>query len=177
MPRPTTWVGPFGTWGVVVPTDLTRPLPCDRWLPGPDQVLHRGVVSSAPCERLFEWVGQLRAAPYSYDWIDNLGRASPVTLTVGADGLAIGDRINTIFRVVDLEPGRSVTMRFAADWFGEVVCTYLVESWDGGSRLLVRFPVVYAGVLAARAMAWLLPAGDLVMMRRQLLNLAALAAP
>lgn len=132
-------------------------------------------MSPAPPERLFEWVGQLRAAPYSYDWIDNLGRASPRTLTVGADGLAMDDRINTIFRVVDVEPGRSVTMRFAADWFGEVVCTYLVESWEDGSRLLVRFPVAYARGFAARAMAWLLPAGDLVMMRRQLLNLATLA--
>lgn len=171
----TTWVGPFGTWGAVLPVDLTRPLPCDCWIPEPDRVLHRGVVSTAPPDVLFRWVGQLRLAPYSYDWVDNLGRASPRQLDPTLGPPVVGERINTIFRVVDTDPGRSVTMRFAADWFGEVVCTYLVEPWDGGARLLVRFPIAYVDTVGASAMSWLMPAGDLVMMRRQLLNLARLA--
>ena len=122
---------------------------------------------------LFRWVGQLRVAPYSYDWIDNLGRKSPRELD-DLPPVAVGERINTIFRVVDVGD-RSITMRFAAAWFGEVVCTYLVEPWEGGSRVLVRFPIRYADGPPAAAMSWVLPSGDLVMMRRQLLNLARLA--
>lgn len=172
--RPTRWVGPFGTWGAVLPSDLSRPLACDGWLDEPHQVLHRAAVSAAPADRLFRWVGQLRVAPYSYDWVDNLGRRSPPHL-LGLDPPEPGERINAIFRVIEVEDGRSITMRFAADWFGEVVCTYLVEPWDGGSRVLVRFAVRYGDGLAASMMSWLLPAGDLVMMRRQVLNLAARA--
>ncbi len=174
MIRPTRWVGPFGTWGDVLPVDLVRPLPCDDWIDEPHQVLHRAAVSEAPPVELFRWVAQLRAAPYSYDWIDNLGRRSPSRL-IGLPQPVIGDRVNAIFTVVDVEAGRSITMRFVAGWFGEVVCTYLVEPWDAGSRVLVRFPVRYADGPAAKAVSWLLPAGDLVMMRRQLLNLARLA--
>ena len=139
----------------------------------PHQVLHRAVTSAAAPDVLAAWVGQLRVAPYSYDWIDNLGRRSPNRLA-GLGRPEPGERINTIFEVVgssDLE----VTMRFVAGWFGEVVCTYLVEPWAGGSRLIVRFAVRYADGPAAAVMSWLLPAGDLVMMRRQLLNLARLA--
>lgn len=172
---PTRWVGPFGTWGSVRPVDLTRPLPCDQWVDRPDQVLHRAVDVAAPPDLTFRWVGQLRLAPYSYDWIDNLGRPSPRELDGDLAPPSPGERINTIFRVVHTEPGRSITMRFAADWFGEVVCTYLVEPIDGGSRILVRFPIRYARGPAAALASWVLPGGDLVMMRRQLQRLARLA--
>ena len=58
--------------------------------------------------------------------------------------------------------------------FGEVAMTYAAEPATGGSRIVCRLAVAARGPLArarAHALAW----GDLVMMRRQLLNLKALA--
>lgn len=155
-------------------------LPCDALLPSPDATLHRAVDVGAPAATTFRWLCQLRAAPYSYDKVDNLGRRSPQTLTPGLEDLAVGQRINTIFRIVSFEPGRSITMRTSSRLLGAVVCTYAAfpDPRDPGrSRLLVRFLVTYPrrsplGVLLRLT----LPPGDLVMMRRQLLNLRDLAA-
>jgi len=44
---------------------ISSPHPLQAW---------RGVGVEAPVEAVWPWVAQVRLAPYSYDWIDNLGR-------------------------------------------------------------------------------------------------------
>ena len=139
--------------------------------------LFRAVDVAAPTSIVFRWLCQLRAAPYSYDLLDNAGRRSPQMLTPGLERLQAGQRFMRIFRLVDFEPGRSITVRSRGSVFGEVLVTYRVrEDGGGGSRLVAKLLVVSPpgplGSMPARA---LLAAGDLVMMRRQLLNLARLA--
>ncbi len=156
--------------------------PCDALIERPDRVLFRAVDVSAPADLVFRWLCQLRRAPYSYDWIDNLGRQSPRQLTPGLDRLEVGQSVATIFRLASFEEGRSIT--FATDsWlFGRVAITYRAVPTDGGvaatngtCRLVVKLAVGWPPGLLGPAMRTLLPAGDLVMMRRQLLNLKALA--
>ena len=64
------------SWGV---TEIERgePFPCDGLCPSAEAALFRGVTVNAPAAKTFRWLCQLRAAPYSYDWLDNLGRAHP----------------------------------------------------------------------------------------------------
>ena len=157
------------TWGSTA-AERAQPLPCDRHLPGPGSVLHRAIDIDAPPSRVFRWLCQLRVAPYSYDLIDNFGRRSPQQLTPGLDELRVGQRFMRIFDLVDFEEGRQLTLvvRASARWaFGSVVVTYAVREHDRGSRLLVR--------VASKRRSRLLPWLDLVMMRRQLLNLKGLA--
>jgi len=164
-------------WGTTA-AERARRYPCDDRLPDADVAAYRGVDVAAPPATVFRWVCQLRAAPYSYDWIDNLGRRSPGRLTGGLDALAVGQRVMTIFDLVDFEPGVQITIASRGTWrLGAVVVTYLVEPATGeGSRLLVKLLIrspsgPVRGFVARR----LLPAGDLVMMRKQLLTLKALA--
>jgi hypothetical protein len=60
--------------------------------------------------------------------------------------------------------------------FGRVWCTYrVVPEGEGACRLLVKLRVAPSPGLRGWLLARLLPAGDLVMMRKQLLTLARLA--
>jgi hypothetical protein len=123
----------------------------------------------------------LRVAPYSYDWIDNGGRRSPPTLTPGLDELALKQSVMRIFELRAFEPGRSLTMvnkksQGARSIFGEVWISYVIRPVsEGVVRLLVKVLVRYPPGLLGWLMRVFLPGGDLVMMRRQLLNLKRLA--
>jgi hypothetical protein len=146
-------------------------------MPDADMVLHRAVDVAAPAGRTFRWVCQLRVAPYSYDLIDNRGRASPRELTPGLDRLEVGQRVATIFTLVDFTPGEHLTLRLTETrgrrLFGDVVVTYLaVPTGPETSRLLARVRVSGLGPVRRRALAY----GDLLMMRKQLHTLADLAA-
>jgi hypothetical protein len=137
----------------------------------------RAVDVAAPADLGWRWLCQIKVAPYSYDWIDNRGRRSPQQLTPGADQLRVGE-LMMIFRLVDVEPGHQwtgVTTPSASRLFGTVAATYAVEPVsERACRFVCRLVVRKGGPVArlrARVLAW----GDLVMMRRELLNLKALA--
>jgi hypothetical protein len=163
-------------WGST-PAERAEAFPCDRLLARAPMRLYRAVDVAAPAPVLFRWLCQLRAAPYSYDLIDNRGRRSPQTLTPGLDRLEEGQRFMRIFRLAEFEPGRSLTLRSRGTVFGEVIVTYRVTETRGeGSRLVAKLLIEPpAGPLGSVPARGLLAAGDLVMMRRQLLNLAQLA--
>lgn len=134
---------------------------------------------AAPTPTVFRWLCQLRAAPYSYDWLDNGGRRSPRTLTPGLEALEVGQRVMTIFDLAEFERDRHLTLMLRrGSWvFGEVAVTYAVRPADGQScRIVVRLLSTYPRSAAVAAVVRRVgPFGDMVMMRRQLLNLKQLA--
>jgi hypothetical protein len=166
------------SWGVSE-REKTLAFPCDAQLAEPDDVYYRGIDIRAPAPVVFPWLCQLRVAPYSYDWIDNLGRRSPRTLTPGLEQLEVGQRVMTIFELAEFEHERQLTIRLrrARVLFGDVAGTYLLVPGErGGCRLLVKLAMRHSRRLPAwrlrqAAMPWL----DLVMMRKQLLTIKQLA--
>ena len=134
----------------------------------------------APAAVAWRWLCQLRAAPYSYDWIDNGGRRSPRTLTPGLEELAVGQPVMRIFRLASFVPERHLTLALAPGrgerLFGRVVVTYRVVARGAErSRILAKLRFEPPPGLWGRALGRLLPWGDLVMMRKQLRTLARLA--
>jgi hypothetical protein len=165
------------TWGSTA-QERQLEFACDRFVANPNDALYRALSVSAPPALLFRWLCQLRAAPYSYDWIDNLGRRSPRNLTPGLDSLQVGQRIMTVFQLAAFEPDRHITavLDRPGALFDALAVTYLiVPEGDEGCRLVVKVAVAYPRTPIGAAMRGLLPAGDLVMMRKQLRTLKMLA--
>ncbi|MEO9138583.1 MAG: polyketide cyclase [Jatrophihabitans sp.] len=155
-------------WGVT-PDDVARRYPCDDLVTDPVLQAWRGVTVQASAATVWPWLGQIRLAPYSYDWIDNLGRRSPQELRDLAEPVpgepftrAAGRPVG---RVLAVDPGQQLTGVI----LGAVMSYVLVPDGDA-TRLLLK--------VVMRRLRWLAPAvcvGDLVMARRQLLNLKRLA--
>lgn len=164
------------TWGSTE-DERAAAYPCNGLIDHPDRVLFRAVDVDAPAGLVFRWLCQLRVAPYSYDVIDNRGRRSPRQLIDGLEHLEVGQRVATIFRLHSFEPGRSITLDSTTSLFGRVALTYRVTPTTavGRSRLVARVDFATHRGLRGLAMRHLLPAGDLIMMRKQLLTLKALA--
>jgi hypothetical protein len=163
------------TWGSAG-EERAAAYPCDRLIQSPDGVLFRAIDVDAPAPLLFRWVCQLRAAPYSYDWIDNRGHRSPRHLTPGLDELIVGQRVLTIFRLASFEPGRSMTLESKTRQFGGMALTYVVHArGDDRSRLIAKLIHIAGRGPYGWLLRRVLPAADLVMMRKQFLTLKALA--
>jgi hypothetical protein len=159
-----------GRWGVST-SEIVRCYPCDAFVASPTLQAWRGVRVEAPAAAVWPWVGQVRIAPYSYDWIDNLGRRSPRQL-MGLPEPQVGDRFTTAAgrlgagRIVSVDPGRQLTGTIGGAFMSYV----LVPQEPDVTRLLFK--------LVLRTSRWAalgLSVGDVIMARRQLLNLKQLA--
>jgi hypothetical protein len=139
------------------------PLPCDALLVGIQA--DRAISIAAPPPMVFCWLCQLRAAPYSYDVLDNLGRRSPRERDPELVRLEVGQRFMTMFTLQSFVANEQITLLAKG-----VAVTYAIGPEGVGSRLHVR--VLFGG---PRPFARFLAFGDLVMMRKQLLTLKSLA--
>jgi hypothetical protein len=156
-------------WGVSE-SETLRSYPCDDFVASPTLQAWRGVSVAAPAEAVWPWVAQVRLAPYSYDWIDNLGRRSPQEMAhlpepqVGGRFTAVGGR--ELGRIVSVDPGEQLTGTI----MGAFMSYVLVPQEHETTRLLLK--------VVMRTTRWGalgLSVGDLIMARRQLLNFKQLA--
>jgi hypothetical protein len=154
-----------------------RGYPADELVGRHPVLMTRAISVEAPVDLTWRWLCQVAVAPYSFDWIDNRGRRSPQQLTAGADRLVVGQVMAVVFRLTSFDAPHqwtALTSPRGRRLFGPVAMTYAADPDPVGSRIVVRLAVPAAGPLRRAwvvALAW----GDLVMMRRQLLNLKALA--
>ena len=150
----------------------------DRTLPDAAKSMWRAIDVDAPPDVVFRWLCQLRAAPYSYDILDNLGRRSPRTLTPGLERLELGQKFLIIYELVDLEPGKELTVENnrLSGAFGTQAVTYRVTPrGEGGSRLVVKRNLKPPRGPHGPLIKLNLPVIDFIMTRKQLRTLKKLA--
>jgi hypothetical protein len=157
-------------WGVT-DEEVGRSYPCDDLLPAPVLPLWRGVtVRESTPEQVWPWLCQLRLAPYSYDWLDNLGRRSPRELRglpdprPGEPFSRIGGKV-PVGRVLAVARAEHLTATIMG-----AVMSYVLIPADASTRLVLK--IVVPG---ERWYARWLALGDWPMARRQLKNLTGLA--
>ncbi len=114
----------MSSWGIE-PAERLLTFPCDNYPTKFDAVVFRVVTIQAPASVLFRWLCQLRVAPYSYDWIDNLGRRSPRYLIPGMEDLALGQKMMG-FTIIDFELDKQVTLKGESPVFGKILGSYLL---------------------------------------------------
>jgi hypothetical protein len=151
--------------------EAARHYGCDDVVRRPTLEAWRGVTVHAGATTVWARVRQLRLAPYSYDLLDNLARHSPPELRDVPEPV-VGDPFTRALGrdqgcVVAVDPGRELTARI----MGAHLSYAVLPGPDAADvRLVLK--------VAMGTSRWLAPAisvGDLVMARRQLLNLKALA--
>lgn len=156
-------------WGVT-DDEVARTFPCDALVPEPALEVWRGVAVHATTEQVWPWVRQLQLAPYSYDWVDNLGHRSPRDLRDLPEPQP-GDAMSRLAgrlpvgRVLAVEPGEHLTVGVMG-----AVMSYVLVPQAERTRLLLK-------VVLEHDHWWNRPLalGDLPMARKQLLTWKALA--
>jgi hypothetical protein len=147
-----------------------RRYPCDGFVTAPALQAWRGVRVERLLRRFGRWSQQVRLAPFSYGWIDNRGRRSPREL-VGLSEPQVGERFTTaggreLGRIVLIHPGKYLTSTIMGAFMSHV---RVLQDFDA-TRLLPK--------IVMRTRRWAAPAmavADLIIARRQLLNLKPLA--
>jgi hypothetical protein len=131
-------------WGSTA-AERSESYPCEEFVPGAGLEVFRAIDIAAPVAVVYRWLCQLRAAPYSYDLLDNLGRRSPRELTPGLENLEIGQRIMTIFHLASFELDRHMTIvcdGIGKKLLGSVSSTYRVVPAGDGSRLVLKLVAI-----------------------------------
>ncbi len=166
-------------WGAT-PEEISARYGCDNYVENPDDVLYRAVNVHASKPIVYKWLCQLRVAPYSYDWIDNHGRQSPRDIMPGLDDLAIGIRFMEMLELVQFAANEHITLIGIDEKFkktyGEIAVSYIVKSISSGeTRLIAKLAIRRTNHPVFKLLAPLLPLGDLIMMRKQMLTLKRLS--
>ncbi|MEM8610950.1 MAG: hypothetical protein AAGF93_02950 [Cyanobacteria bacterium P01_H01_bin.105] len=176
-------------WGTSL-EEQKMTFPGDKYVSSYDHTLFRGVDVDSPASIMFRWLCQLKAASYSYDWIENFEgvfferefsfRSSPQELIPGIDKLSIGQIVMNIFRILEFEVNRSLTLEIqlqsAISFLGKIIVSYVILPTAAlKCRLIAKICITYPRQIILYWMRWFLPWADLIMCRKQFLTLKQLA--
>ena len=179
------------TWGSR-PEERLMSFPCDRYIESSDDAYFRAIDVKAPTAILFRWLCQLKVGSYSYDWLDRIermffqvsdsipDRPSPKQLLPSVETLAIGQRVMGIFKLVEFEQNRHLTIvladKRAISIFGDIAASYLIVPITANTcRLILKGHIRYPRNPLWSWIRPVMPWGDLLMMRKQFLRLKHLA--
>jgi hypothetical protein len=179
------------TWGST-PKERLMSFPCDSYIDSSDEAYFRAIDVKAPAPILFRWLCQLKVGSYSYDSLDRLeriffnvtesipDRPSPKQLLPSMENLALGQRVMGIFKLVEFEQNRHLTIvtddKRAISIFGDIAASYVIFPVTPSTcRLVLKGHVRYPKNPFWSWIRWVLPWGDLIMMRKQFLRLKNLA--
>lgn len=172
-------------WGST-PEEQASGVVGDDLCPSARIVATRCITIPAPPEKVFPWLRQMgfgRAGWYSYDWIDNLGRKSATTIQEHWQTLNAGETLPggvADFEAVIVDPPRALVMRLVqrgtASRRVDFTLAYELRDCPAGTRLVTRMRARIDTPGGKIIEKFLLAPGDGILLRKQLLNVAARAS-
>lgn len=173
-------------WGST-PDEIGSAVAGDELIDGAQVSCTRSITIDGPPPAVWPWLVQMgfgRAGWYSYDWIDNLGRRSADRIHPEWQDLVVGGSIPggpIDFAVPIADPDRAIVLHFRRTWtlagrstgIDFTLAFDLRPLDDDRTRLVTRMRSRIDGPGGAFVSRWVLGPGDGVMVRCQLLNIAA----
>lgn len=145
----------------------------------PECTMYRGITINASAEVIFRWLCQLRFSSCSYDLMRSSTKKTLQKTLFSQPALEKGQILMDIFEVVRFEINTKISLSIIPDTgypLEELVASYLIVEAEGnGNRLLCKATMKYKESLFGRLAKRLLPWGDLIMIRKQFLNVKQLA--
>ena len=151
--------------------------PCDRYLLRNAVCYYRGITIEASPKIVYLWLCQMNYAPYSYDWLDNFGIKSPNYLIKNAHRLEKRQTFMTVFPLLAYAPNKHITFAspsnpILAHLYGQFLVSYVIYKLNSQkSRLLVKIRWSFPKGVMGELLRFFAPRLDLIMMRKQLLNI------
>jgi hypothetical protein len=168
-------------WGATA-DEIAGDVVGDHLCPDARLVATRSITLAAAPTDVFPWLRQMgfgRAGWYSYDWIDNRGRASATTIRPEWQGADSGDTVPggpIDFEAAIVEPPNAFVLRLSSTGNASTrmsfTLAYDLREVPSGTRLVTRVRAridIPGGRLLER---FVLGPGDGVMLRRQLRGVA-----
>lgn len=161
------------TWGTTIDESLIN-FPCDSIVQDFDDIYNRGITIDSSKEIIFRWLCQLRVANYAF------GKKDSPDVISGLEHLAIGQSVMEFFEIVSFDYNKHITIQIIKDTkeskiYGDVAVSYvIIPESKYKCRLLVRCRIKYSKIFGI-LLRFVLPWGDLIMMRRQLRNFKKLS--
>ena len=161
------------SWGTTYQERLLD-FPCDSVIEEVDDIYHRGVTVESSPGIIFRWLCQLRNGMYVF------GRKDSPDLSSKLDDLTVGQIVMDFFEIISFEFNKHLTIRTKqgtpeSKIYGDVAVSYvIIPENEHRCRLLVRTRIRYPRILGI-LLRFVLPWGDLIMIRRQLYNFKKLS--
>ncbi len=156
-------------------------LPCDEAEDEFDSkcTFYRAITIEATAEEIFLWLCQLRFSSCSYNLLGRSKKNALKTTLHNQPELEINQTVMDIFRLVSFEKSRQITLSIKPDAgypLKRLIVSYvIIEREANRCRLICKANMKYKKGLLGFFARRLLPWGDLIMMRKQMLNIKRFA--
>ena len=168
------------SWGIQT-NELDIVYPCDDIDKKFDSkcTLYRAITIQAPAEEIFLWLCQLRFSSCSYDLIGGSKKKALQSTLYSQPELKINQTVMEIFELISFEQNVQITLSIKPNSgypLESLIVSYMTIKQGGKScRLICKANMKYKRSLVGYIAKKILPLGDLIMMRKQMLNIKRFA--
>lgn len=168
------------SWGIQI-NERDIVFPCDDmdYKFDPKCTLYRAITIEAPAEEIYLWLCQLRFSACSYDLIGSWKKKALKTTLHNQPELKINHTVMGIFELISFEKDAQITLSIKPNSgypLESLIVSYMIIKQEANScRLICKANMQYKPSLLGYIAKKILPWGDLIMMRRQMLNIKRFA--